>query len=155
MDPLKRSRTPTTVVTADGEVRTNEEKQVYVHDLQIFVTVQLLEDTPAVVFIGKLWKHGYTYEWPSGREPRPTQNGKQTFCKIENFVPLVVPGQPSSSTTTSSSRSPRQDLSIALDPANTRSQEGVTGKLWQRRCGETAAQLFLHGCRASQGISRS
>ena len=47
MDTLWRSRTPTTVVTASGEVQTNEETQVYVHDLDLFVTVQLLEETPA------------------------------------------------------------------------------------------------------------
>ena len=33
MDTLWRSRTPTTVVTANGEVQTNEQAQVYVHDL--------------------------------------------------------------------------------------------------------------------------
>ena len=47
MDTLRRSRTPTTVVTANGEVQTNEEAQVYVQDLDLFVTVQLLEETPA------------------------------------------------------------------------------------------------------------
>ena len=36
---------PTTVVTANGEVQTNEEAQVYVHDLDLFVTVQILDDT--------------------------------------------------------------------------------------------------------------
>ena len=42
----------------------------------IFVTVQLLEDTPAVLSLGKLCKeHSYTYEWPSGRETRLTKNG--------------------------------------------------------------------------------
>ena len=30
MDTLRRSRTPSTVVTANGEVQTNEEAQVYV-----------------------------------------------------------------------------------------------------------------------------
>ena len=75
---------------------------------------------------------GYTYEWPSGREPRLTQNGNQTFCKTENFVPLVVPGLSSRSTTTSSSPSPPQDLSISLDPANTRSHEGVAGNCSER-----------------------
>ena len=39
LDTLKRSRSPVTVVTAKGEVQTNEEAQVYVHDLQHFVTV--------------------------------------------------------------------------------------------------------------------
>ena len=35
------------VVTANGEVQTNEEAQVFVHDLELFVTVQILDDTPA------------------------------------------------------------------------------------------------------------
>ena len=39
--------TPTTVVTANGEVQTNDEAQVYVLDL--FVTMQLLDDTAAVL----------------------------------------------------------------------------------------------------------
>ena len=99
LETLKRSRTTITVVTANCEVQTNEEAQVYLHDLHIFVTVQLLQDTPAVLSLGKLCKElGYTYEWPSGREPRLTENGKQTFCKTENFVPLLVPGLSSSST---------------------------------------------------------
>ena len=45
MDALRRSRIPTTVVLANGEVQTREEAQAYVHDLDLFVTVQLLEDT--------------------------------------------------------------------------------------------------------------
>ena len=49
MDSLRRSRIPTTVVRATGEVQTNEEAQVYVHDLDLFVTVQVLDDTPAVL----------------------------------------------------------------------------------------------------------
>ena len=53
IESLRRSTNPTTVVTANGEVQTNEEAQVYVHDLDLFVTVQLLEETPAVL---SLWK---------------------------------------------------------------------------------------------------
>ena len=64
MDTLRRSRNPTTEVTANGEVQTNEEGQVYVHDLDVFVTVQLLEETPAVLSLGKLCsEHGCSYEW--------------------------------------------------------------------------------------------
>ena len=89
--------------------------------------MQLLEDTPAVLSLGKLCKEqGYTYEWPSGREPRLTQNEYQTFCKTVNFVSQVVPGL-SSSTTASSSISLPQDLNVCLDPANARSNEGATG----------------------------
>ena len=49
MENLRRSRNPTTVVTASGEMQTNEEAQVYVHDLDLVVTVQILDDTPAVI----------------------------------------------------------------------------------------------------------
>ena len=34
MDTLKRSRTPVTVVTGNGEVQTTEEAQVYVYDIR-------------------------------------------------------------------------------------------------------------------------
>ena len=95
-----RDPDPLTVVIATGEDQTNEEAQVYVHNLHIFVCVQLLDDTyfPVASFA----KSSHTYEWPSSREPRLTKNGKQTIFKTENFVPLVVPGLSSSSTATSS-----------------------------------------------------
>ena len=49
------------VVTANGEVQANEEARVYVHDLDIFVAVQLLEDTPAGLSLGKLCEeNGYS-----------------------------------------------------------------------------------------------
>ena len=41
---VKSSRTPTVVLTANG----HEEAQVFVHDLNQCVTVQLLEETSAV-----------------------------------------------------------------------------------------------------------
>ena len=93
---VNRSRTQTVVFTANGEVHTHEEAQVFVLDLNRFVTVQLLVETPAVQSQGKLCKdHGYSNEWVSGQEPRLTQNGKSIFCKTDNFVPLVVPGSSS------------------------------------------------------------
>ena len=79
MDTLRRSKTPVTVVTANGEVQTTEEAQVFVHDFGLFVTLQLLEETPAVPSLGKLCKdHVYSYEWVSGEEPR------LILCNIEN-----------------------------------------------------------------------
>ena len=48
VDTLRRSRTLVTVVTTNGEVQRNEEAQENVHDLDLFVTVQLLDNTPAV-----------------------------------------------------------------------------------------------------------
>ena len=52
LETLRRSRIFRTVVTASGDVQTNEEAQVYVYDLDLFVTVHLLSDTPAVRSLG-------------------------------------------------------------------------------------------------------
>ena len=109
MDTVKSSRTLSVVLTATGEVHTDEEAQVFVHDLNQFVTVQLLEETP-VPSLGKLCEDkGYSYEWASGHKPRLTKQGKSIICKTENFVALVVPGLSSLSESVSSSTSPSQD----------------------------------------------
>ena len=84
MESLRRSTNPTTVVTANGEVQTDEEAQVHVHDLDLFVTVQILDDTPAVPPRGKLCEeHGSTFERASGQKPRLTEQGKEILCKTE------------------------------------------------------------------------
>ena len=50
---------PYSDMTANGEVQINVGTQVSVHDLNLFVTVQLLNETPAVVSPGKLCEdHG-------------------------------------------------------------------------------------------------
>ena len=58
MDTVKRSRTPTVVLTAKGEVHTHEEAQVFVQDLNLFATVQLLEETPAPMSGSAVKSHG-------------------------------------------------------------------------------------------------
>ena len=63
LDTLRRSRTPTVVLAANWEVHTNEEALVYIHDLNRFVTVQLLGETLAVLSFGKVCEdHGYCYD---------------------------------------------------------------------------------------------
>ena len=90
LDTLRRSRNPTVVLTANGELHTHEDAQVYVHDLNLFVTVQLLEDTRAVLSLGKLCEeHGYSFEWVSGQKPRLTKEHKTIVCKTDNIVLLV------------------------------------------------------------------
>ena len=69
MDTLTKSCSPTIVVTANGEVQTQEEAIVYVKELDIFLTMKVLEDTPAVLSLGKLCdEHGYSYEWINGQK---------------------------------------------------------------------------------------
>ena len=125
LDTLRKSRNPTTVVTANGKVQTSEEAQVYVHDLELFATVQILDDTPAVLSLGKLCEeHGCTYEWASGQKPHLTKNGKRILCKTANFAPVVVPGLSSSSSSSSSSTSfPQDSSSTSPSPARPRSDE--------------------------------
>ena len=49
LETVRASESPTTVVTASGEVLAKEEATVYVRELDLFVTVMLLENTPAVL----------------------------------------------------------------------------------------------------------
>ena len=56
LETVRVSKSPTTAVAANGEVQTQEEATVYVGELDLFVTVKLLEHTPAVVSLGKLCK---------------------------------------------------------------------------------------------------
>ena len=69
MDTLTKSCSPTIVITANGEVQTHEEATVYVKELDIFLTMKVLEDTPAVLSLGKLSdENGYSYEWINGQK---------------------------------------------------------------------------------------
>ena len=45
LETFQRSRNPPTVTAANGEVQENEEATGYIHDFELFVTVQILEDT--------------------------------------------------------------------------------------------------------------
>ena len=99
MDTVKKVQIPDIVLTANGEVQTHEEAQVFVHDLNLIVTVQLLDETPAVLSLGKLCEdHGYSCEWVSGRKLRLTKDGKSIICKTDNFVPGLStnPDEPAS-----------------------------------------------------------
>ena len=54
MGTVKRSRNPAAVLAAGGGVHTHEEAQASVHDLSLCVTVQVLDNTFAVLSQGKL-----------------------------------------------------------------------------------------------------
>ena len=70
MDTLTKSCSPTIVMTANGEVQTHEEATVYVKEMEKFLTVTVLENSPAVLSLGKLCdEHGYSYEWIKGQKP--------------------------------------------------------------------------------------
>ena len=115
LETVTTSRSPTTVKTANGEVQTHGEATVHVQGLDIFLTMQVLEDTTAVLSLGTLCdEHGYSYEWINGQKPHLIRNGIRIQCNTENFFPIVVPGlstSSSSSLPSSTSMTPsRQQL---------------------------------------------
>ena len=70
METVTIPKNPTTVITANGEVQTHEVATVHVKELDIFLTMNLVENTPAVFSLGKLCdEHGYSYEWINGQKP--------------------------------------------------------------------------------------
>ena len=62
------------------------------------MTMKVLDNTPAVLSLGKLFdENGYSYEWINGQKPHLIKNGIRIQCNTENFVPIVVPGLSTSS----------------------------------------------------------
>ena len=128
MDTLTTSRSPTTVKTANGEVQTHEEATVYVKEMDIFLTTKVLEDTPAVLSLGKLCdEHGYSYEW------------------IENFVPIVVPGLSTSSSTSLSSSTSMTPSRQEIDHLTSSSSSSTSPTMTVSSDNETRARKDLCG----------
>ena len=86
MDILTKSCSPTIVIPANGEVQTHEEATVYVKELNKFLTMKVLENTPAVLSLGKLCdEDGFSYEWINGQKPHLIDS----YCgsrRISEFV---------------------------------------------------------------------
>ena len=146
MDTLTKSCDPTIVITANGAVQTHEEATVHVKELDIFLTMKVLEDTPAVLSLGKLRdEQGYSYERINGQKPHLIKNGIRIQCNTENFVPIVVPGLSTSSSSslpsstsmtpsrqgidhpTSSSSSSTSPTSTVSSDSETRTREDLCG----------------------------
>ena len=71
LDTLTKSCSLTIVITANGQ-----EAIVYVKELDIFLTMKVLENTPAVLSLGKLCdENGYSYEWINGQKTHLIKNG--------------------------------------------------------------------------------
>ena len=138
MDTMTKSCSRTIVITANGEVQTHEEATVYAKELDVLLTMKVLENTPAVLSLGKLCdENGYTCEWINGQNPHLMKNGIRIQCNTETFVPIVVPGltlssssssHPSTSMTPSRQESnhPTSSSSSSTSPTTTVSSESAT-----------------------------
>ena len=146
MDTLTKSCSPTIVVSANGEVQTHEEAAVCVKELDIFLTMKVFEDTPAVLSLGKLCdEHGYSCEWINSQKSHLIKNGIRIQCITENIVQIVVPGLSTSSSSsllsstsmtpsrqeidhpTSSSSSSTSPTKTVSSDSETRAREDLTG----------------------------
>ena len=131
MDTLTKSCSPTTVITVNREVQTHEEATVHVKELDIFLTVKLLENTSAVLSLGKLCDEiGYSYEWIDGQKPHLIKNGIRLVCNTENFVLIVVPGLSSSSSGSSStSKTPSKQESHSSSSSSASSSSPTASEI--------------------------
>ena len=140
MDTLTKSCSPTIIIPANGELQTHEEAIVYVKELDIFLTLKVLENTPAVLSLGKLCdENGYSYEWIYGQRPHLIKNGIRIQCNTENFVPFVVPGLSTSSSSGSlhsTSRTPsRQGRPCSTSSSSSSSSPTTTSTVWLEKGG--------------------
>ena len=131
MDTLTKLCSPTIVITANGEVQTHEEATMYVKELDIFLTMKVLENTPAVLSLGKLCdENGYSYEWINGQKPHLIKDGIRIICNTENFVPIVVPGLSSSSSRSSStSKTPLKQESHSSSSSSSSPSSPTVGEI--------------------------
>ena len=100
---------------------------MHVKEFDLFVTVKLLEDTPAVLSQRKLCEdHGYTYHFTSGQKPQLIKDGRRIKCNNPNYVPIVVPGLStgclSSATPTSPTSLSQESVVPTQHSASTRSE---------------------------------
>ena len=138
METLTTSRSPTTVIIANGEVQTHVEATVYVKELDIFLTMKVLENTPAILSLGKLCdENGYSYEWINGKKPHLIKDGIRIPCNTENFVPIVVPGLSSSSSGSSStSKTPSRQESHSSSSSSTSSSSPTVSEIQSQERGD-------------------
>ena len=104
---------------------------MYVKELDIFLTMKVLENTPAVLSLGKLCdENGYSYEWINGQKSHLIKNGIRIPCNTENFVPIVVPGLSSSSSGSSSAlRTPMKQESHSSSSSSSSSSSPTVSEI--------------------------
>ena len=107
---------------------------MYVKELDIFLTMKVLENTPAVLSLGKLCdENGYSYEWINGQKPHLIKDGIRIIFNTENFVLIVVPGLSSSSSGSSSTlRTPMKQESHSSSSSSSSSSSPTVGEIQVR-----------------------
>ena len=92
LETIRTSRSPTTVMTTQRQGANKRRATVYVKELDSFVTVALLEETPPVLSGSPAGIMGFHTTIPAVKKPHHIKNGKRIDCNISNYVPFVVSG---------------------------------------------------------------
>ena len=128
MDTLTKSCSPTMVITANGEVQKHEEAIVYVKELDIFLTMKVLDNTPQQYCRSESFamKTGIPTNGSMVKNHISLKNWIRIPCNTENFVPIVVPGLSSSSSASSSTlRTPMKQDSHSSSSSSSSSSPTV------------------------------
>ena len=140
LETLRRSRAPTTVVTA---METCKQTRKHKYTFTLLASSRLCNYSKIRLQFYRLESSAKntdtSYEWVSGQKPCLTEQGKKIICKTYNFVPLDVPGLSSSSGTSSSSTSTSRDLSSS-GPAAERRDDPASGN-WSETNPKTQNQI--------------
>ena len=91
-EPFRKSKESCTIITSNGSITTTQEASVYVRDLEMLITSEILEDSPAVLSQKKNAKNMGIPTNGKKTIPHINQGLKQTHCKSEHCAPTVVPG---------------------------------------------------------------
>ena len=85
---IQKSKDPSVILTALGTTRATGEATVFVCDLDMFVQVQLLRESPALLSLGKLCEeNGYSCEWHPGQTSHLVNNGETKNVKPTTTFP--------------------------------------------------------------------
>ena len=77
-ESIQELKDPSVITSANGTTHTTEEATVCVCDLDMFVHIQLLKESPAVLPLGKLCEeNAYSYEGHPGQQSYLIKNGKK------------------------------------------------------------------------------
>ena len=105
LETVTTSRSPTTVITANGEVQTHEEATVHVKELDILLTVNVLENTSAVLshesfamktdilMSGSTVKIHISFKTVFGYNARRKTSFRSWFLVYQRVLPPVFPLQ--------------------------------------------------------------
>ena len=101
LETMRISRSPTTVMTANGKVQTREEATVFIKELDLFLTVMLLEE-PLPILSRETLRGSWVYLPLDQRSKTTThqKKGRKIKCNKSNYIPFVVPGLSTSSSST-------------------------------------------------------